>query len=154
MLDKNVAIKEIFDNHGPDAIYVTTTGYISRDIYNLYPDHKNIFYMQGSMGLAPSIGLGLALNSCKNVVVISGDGSLLMHLGITHTIRDCCLSNLFVYILDNGSYESVGGQSCPSLEESYNGINGIYKVKLGYKNGRVKLNCLENKKNIMEFIKK
>jgi len=86
MLSRKEAINKIFDRHGDDTIYVTNTGYISRAVYNEYPNNKNIFYMQGSMGLAPCIGLGIAMNTDKNVVVLSGDGALLMHLGITHTI--------------------------------------------------------------------
>ena len=88
MSSRKEAINKIFDEHGDKAIYVTNTGYISRAVYNEYPDNKNIFYMQGSMGLAPCIGLGMAMNTNKNVVVLSGDGALLMHLGITHTIAE------------------------------------------------------------------
>ena len=110
MLSRQDVIKDIFHWHGQDSIYVTNTGFISRDVYNLFPNNKNIFYMQGSMGLAPCIGLGMAANSQKDVVVISGDASLLMHLGITHTIKEQNLKNLFVYVLDNGCHESVGGQ--------------------------------------------
>ena len=54
----------------------------------MYPDRKNIFYMQGSMGHAPCIGLGINLNTNKNVVVLSGDAALLMHLGITHAYQN------------------------------------------------------------------
>ena len=90
MLSRQDVIKDIFHWHGQDSIYVTNTGFISRDVYNLFPNNKNIFYMQGSMGLAPCIGLGIAANSQKDVVVISGDASLLMHLGITHTIKHSC----------------------------------------------------------------
>ena len=86
MLSREDAIHQIMNAHGEDAIYITSTGYISRAAYNKYPERKNIFYMQGSMGIAPCIGLGIALNTDSDVVVISGDAALLMHLGITHTI--------------------------------------------------------------------
>ena len=46
-----------------DAVFITSTGYISRAMYNIFPENKNIFYMQGSMGLAPCIGLGMAKNT-------------------------------------------------------------------------------------------
>ena len=98
MSSRKGAIKFIFERH-PDAIFVTNTGYISRAVYDMYPKNKNIFYMQGSMGLAPCIGLGMALNTDKEIVVLSGDAALLMHLGITHTIADRELGNLFVYVL-------------------------------------------------------
>ena len=101
--------------------------------------------MQGSMGLAPCIGLGLALNNTKDVVVLSGDGALLMHLGITHTIRDYNLSNLFIYVLDNGCHESVGAYKCSHLENSYPGINKIYKITNDGKLPRVGIDSVTNK---------
>ena len=99
MITRDEAIKEIFNIHGSKALYVTNTGYISRAVYHEYPNNKNILYMQGSMGLAPCIGLGMAANTDKEIVVISGDAALLMHLGITHTIVEQKLKNLFVYYL-------------------------------------------------------
>ena len=105
---KEEVLQEVFDRHGQDAIYITNTGYLSRDVYAQFSENKNIFYMQGSMGLSPAIALGIAMNTTKDVVAFVGDGSLLMHLGITHTIRDQNLNNLFVYVIDNQSHESVG----------------------------------------------
>jgi len=146
MLSRKDAIHRIFEQHGTDALYVTNTGYISRAVYTEFPTYDNILYMQGSMGLAPCIGLGLALNTNKPIVVLSGDGALLMHLGITHTIRDCNLSNLFVYVLDNGCHESVGEYKCSTLNETYPGINKIYKITNDGKTDRVGINCKTNKK--------
>jgi len=146
MLSRQEAIHKIFKHHGPDALYVTNTGYISRAIYKEFPTYNNILYMQGSMGLAPCIGLGLALNTDKPVIVLSGDGALLMHLGITHTIRDCNLSNLFVYVLDNGCHESVGKYKCSPLQETYPGIYKIIKITNDGKTDRVKIDCKTNKK--------
>ena len=100
--------------------------------------------MQGSMGLAPCIGLGMALNTNKPVVVISGDAALLMHLGITHTIRDEAPDNLFVYILDNGCHESVGGYACAPLEGTYPGITSIIKINKEGKKARVLLEGATN----------
>ncbi len=119
-------IKEIFKKH-EDAIFVTATGFISREVYNLYPE-KNVFYMQGSMGLAPAIGLGIALSTKKQVVVLNGDGGHLMHLGLTHTIRDAKLENLIIYVLNNNCYESVGQQPCSILEHEYVGVDKIYNM--------------------------
>ena len=152
MTSREFAIRSIFDLYGPDAVYVTSTGYISRAVYNLYPDAKNIFYMQGSMGLSPCIGLGLALNTNKKVVVLSGDAAFLMHLGITHTIAEQNLNNLFVYILDNGCHESVGGYPCSKMEDSYLGVTKIIKISNDGKTGRVKLGCLTNTKQVKDFV--
>ena len=108
--------------------------------------------MQGSMGLSPCIGLGIAANSQKDVVVISGDASLLMHLGITHTIRDYNLYNLFIYVLDNGCHESVGAYKCSNLENTYPGINKIYKISNDGKLPRVGISSIENKKRFMSCL--
>jgi len=150
MSSRKEAIELIFDKH-PDAIYVTNTGYISRAVYDLYPKNKNIFYMQGSMGLAPCIGLGIALNTNKEVIVLSGDAALLMHLGITHTIEDRSLSNLYVYVLDNGCHESVGEFRCTELENTYLGIDDIIRISKDGKKGRVNLDCKKNTKQIKEL---
>ena len=150
MLSRKEAINKIFDKHD-DAIYVTNTGYISRAVYNEYPNNKNIFYMQGSMGMAPCIGLGIAMNTDKDVVVLSGDGALLMHLGITHTIRDENLNNLFVYVLDNGCHESVGKYKCSYLEDWYSGITEIIEISNDGKTDRVELDCETNTKQIKEL---
>ena len=152
MLSRKETISKIFKTHGDEALYITNTGYISRAVYNQFPSLSNILYMQGSMGIAPCIGLGIALNTKKNVVVLSGDGALLMHLGITHTIRDYNLKNLFVYVLDNGCHESVGGYKCSELGVSYEGINAIYPISNDGKTGRVEWSCIENTKNVKEFI--
>ena len=146
MLNRKEAITSIFGIHGKNALYVTNTGYISRAVYNEYPLNNNILYMQGRMGIAPCIGLGIALNTKKDVVVLSGDGALLMHLGITHTIRDYNLSNLFVYVLDNGCHESVGAYECSNLEENYPGVTKILKISNDGKLPRVGIKSVENKK--------
>ena len=151
MLSRREAINMLFERHGEDAIYITNTGYISRAVYYEYPDNSNIFYMQGSMGMAPCIGLGMALNSDKDIVVLSGDGALLMHLGITHTIADQGLDNLFVYVLDNGCHESVGEYKCSELEKTYLGITDIIKIGNDGKTDRVELDCETNTKQIKEL---
>jgi phosphonopyruvate decarboxylase len=152
MLSREDAIHQIMNAHGEDAIYITSTGYISRAAYNKYPERKNIFYMQGSMGIAPCIGLGIALNTDSDVVVISGDAALLMHLGITHTIRDAALSNLYVYVLDNGCHESVGGYKCSPLQNSYPGVHEVIKITKDGKEDRVGIDCIKNRDNIKELL--
>ncbi|MAK56873.1 MAG: hypothetical protein CML17_13700 [Pusillimonas sp.] len=152
MLSRSKAIEDVFNRHGSDAIYVTNTGFISREIYDMYPENKNILYMQGSMGLSPAIALGIASNTKKDVVAFVGDASLLMHLGVTHTIRDMNLKNLFVYVLDNGCHESVGEYDCSKLESSYPGVKEIIKISCDGKKPRVGITCEQNIKNLLEFI--
>lgn len=153
MLSRSSALKEIFQKHGPEAIYIAPTGYISRAVYQLFPTWGNIFYMQGSMGLSPGIGIGIALNTEQEVVVLNGDGGHLMHLGLTHTVRDLNLSNLFVYILDNGVHESVGAQDCSPLESEYVGVDKIYKISCDGKCPRVIIGFEDNAVTLANFIK-
>ena len=150
MSSREEVIRNIFYRHS-DAVFITNTGYISRAVYNMYSDKKNIFYMQGSMGLAPCIGLGMAANTDKEIVVISGDAALLMHLGITHTIAEQELKNLFIYVLDNGCHESVGEFECAGLGENLIGITRIFKITNDGKTDRVDLDCQKNTKQIKEL---
>ena len=151
MFSRKAVIKEIFDSH-PDAIFITNTGYISRAVYSEYPNNKNIFYMQGSMGLAPCIGLGMALNTHKDIVILSGDASLLMHLGITLTIADQMLNNIWLYVLANGCHESVGGFECSDISNvELKGVDKVFVISNEGKEDRVGLDCKLNTKQIKEL---
>jgi len=89
---------------------------MSRDLFEVN-DKKSNFYMIGSMGLASSIGLGIALkNPKKQVFVFDGDGNILMNLGSLTTIGTLKPQNLVHFILDNESHESTGGQPTHSSE--------------------------------------
>ena len=91
-----------------------TTGYISRELYGL-ADRPANFYMQGSMGHALALGLGAALaRPQRRVVVLDGDGAVLMHLGTCATVGGIAPPNLVHVVLDNGTYESTGGQRTTS----------------------------------------
>ena len=153
MKSRTTALLDIFQLHGTNAVYIVSTGYIARATYSLFSHYGCIFYMNGSMGLAPGIGLGIALNSEKDVIVISGDASLLMHLGLTHTIRDCNLDNLHVYVLDNNCHESVGSHRCSALEKSYPGIKKIISINREGKSSRVGVGFAENANQIKNFLK-
>ena len=151
MLSRREAINKIFDSH-PDAVFITNTGYISRAVYSEYPNNKNIFYMQGSMGLAPCIGLGMAVNTNKDIVILSGDASLLMHLGITHTIADQMLNNIWLYVLANGCHESVGGFECSDIKNAeLRGVDKVFIISNDGKEDRVGLDCAENTKQMKEL---
>jgi phosphonopyruvate decarboxylase len=95
----------------PEALLVATTGYTSRELYAV-ADSARCFYMQGSMGHAAAFGLGVAetVGKRRNVVVLDGDGAALMHLGTFATIGAAAPPNLIHILLDNGRYESTGGQ--------------------------------------------
>jgi thiamine pyrophosphate-dependent acetolactate synthase large subunit-like protein len=81
--------------------------------YDLFAagDRPGNFYTWGSMGLASSIGLGIALaRPDRRVVVLDGDGSLLMNLGSLATIAVSHPPNLIVLVWDNEEYATTGGQ--------------------------------------------
>ena len=152
MKTREQAIREIIRRHGRTAVYVASTGYVSRSVCEVTGDEYEVFYMQGSMGLAPTIGLGISLNTIRPVVVINGDGSLLMALGATHTLRDRAPESFFHYVLDNGCHESVGGQPVAPLESSYPGVTEIIKVARGFKPPRVSVQPEQNARRIREFL--
>ncbi len=89
---------------------VSANGYISRDLFETWEKPSN-FYMIGSMGLASSIALGVALKKPKKrVFVFDGDGNILMNLGSLATIGKVSPKNLIHVIFDNSIHESTGGQ--------------------------------------------
>lgn len=93
-----------------DELIVSANGFISRQLYTI-KDRPQNFYMLGSMGLASSIGVGLAFSvPDSKIVIIDGDGNILMNLGSLATIGNLCPKNLVHIVLDNESYDSTGGQ--------------------------------------------
>ncbi|WP_295601039.1 sulfopyruvate decarboxylase subunit beta [uncultured Methanobrevibacter sp.] len=103
------AIRDIME-HIDEELVICNIGFPSRELYEIDDRSKN-FYMIGSMGLASSIGLGLALaKPSKNIVVIDGDGSLLMNMGSLVTVFANNPSNLTWIVIDNGAYGSTGNQ--------------------------------------------
>ena len=92
-----------------DKLVVTIMGACAQELYDL--GHcENFFYLQHAMGLASSIGLGIALNAPdEKVVVMDGDGSLLMNLGTLATLARYRPPNLTHIVFDNGSLLSTGG---------------------------------------------
>ncbi len=92
-----------------DEIVISSTGMISRELYAVKNRPRN-FYMEGSMGCALGIGLGIAINSKHKVIVISGDAAVLMSLGTLALHKKLNPKNLKHYILDNNCHSSTGGQ--------------------------------------------
>lgn len=107
-------LSSIIENTNMNDLIVATTGYTGRELAAVQ-DRKNQFYMVGSMGCASSIGLGLAQAKNNNrVIVIDGDGGLLMHLGALSTIGFIKPNNFIHILLNNMEYESTGGQDTVS----------------------------------------
>ena len=93
-----------------DDRIISANGFISRDLFSI-SDIRPTFYMIGSMGLASSIGLGIALKDPgRRVFVFDGDGNILMNLGSLTTIGSLKPKNLIHVIFDNSVHESTGSQ--------------------------------------------
>ncbi len=102
------AIKEIAESLD-DELVICNIGFPSRELYAV-KDSPTHFYMLGSMGMASSIGLGLALSRKRKVVVFDGDGSILMNMGTLVTIFSQNPENLILVVFDNQCYGSTGSQ--------------------------------------------
>ncbi|GLH62924.1 thiamine pyrophosphate enzyme [Parageobacillus sp. G301] len=96
------------------TIQLATTGKTGRELYEI-EDAPNNLYMVGSMGCVSSLGLGLALaKKDKDIVVIEGDGALLMRMGSLATNGYYAPKNMLHILLDNNTHDSTGGQSTVS----------------------------------------
>jgi len=110
-----------------DKIVVTIMGACAQELYDL-GHRENFFYLQHAMGLASSIGLGLALNlRDEKVIVFDGDGSVLMNLGTLTTMARYRPPNLVHIIFDNGSLLSTGG----FVSHTSGGITDLAKIAEG-----------------------
>ena len=114
-----------------DAI-ISTMGLISRELYENH-DSDQIFYMVGSMGLASSIGLGIAVNKPnRRVIVIDGDASLLMNLGTMATMGYCAPKNLIHIVLDNNAYASCSEEPSVSYTARLDEIAKVVRYSATY----------------------
>jgi sulfopyruvate decarboxylase subunit beta len=109
-----------------DQVVVTIMGAVAVELYNL-GHQPNFFYLEHGMGLASSMGLGLAL--ClpgQQVTVLDGDASVLMNLGTLSTMARYSPPNLVHLIFDNESLLSVGG--FPSATGTGTDLGGVAKT--------------------------
>ncbi len=119
-MTREEAIRTIIELLGPDDMVISSTGKISRELYECREarneDHGNDFLTVGSMGHASSIAMGLATARPKRkVICLDGDGSSIMHMGAMAVIGQKGPGNLFHIVLNNGVHDSVGGQPTVGL---------------------------------------
>jgi phosphonopyruvate decarboxylase len=109
VMDRRVFVSSLLQ-HLPDALVVTGLGSSAYDVFAAGERDRN-FYLWGAMGGAAPIGLGLALaRPDQSVVVITGDGEMLMGIGSLATIAAKQPANLSIVVLDNGHYGETGMQ--------------------------------------------
>jgi len=118
-------------------VVVCNLGIPSKELYAILHQPSN-FYMLGSMGMVTPIGLGISLATDKEVVVIDGDGSILMNPGTLATVAFSKPRNLTIVAIDNSSYGSTGNQltltgECVDLELVAQGFGVHNTVKTATK---------------------
>ena len=151
-------LRGLLDHVSDDAAIIATTGKTGRELYTL-SDRGNHLYCVGSMGYANALAHGLSLTSNKTVFVIDGDGAAIMHLGNLATIGANRSRNLVHIIVDNGSYDSTGGQSTVSSSINFTDIakscgykQSIYCLSMIQFISAIK-NCTSNDGPLLIYIK-
>lgn len=115
LMNREEAISTVIDVLGSNAVYLGTTGRVTRELHEQLKLHGigegHEFLNVGSMGHVSSVALGMAIaRPDKKIVVFDGDAAVLMHLGSLATIGRYQPKNLIHIVLNNGVNESVGGQ--------------------------------------------
>ena len=109
-LDRRIAIRILLENRG-DLLLVTGLGSTTWDAASVVDDECN-FYLWGAMGAAAMVGLGLAIaRPERRVLVVTGDGEMLMGLGSLATIGVQRQPNLAIAVFDNEHYGETGMQA-------------------------------------------
>ena len=121
-------LKIIVKNLRKDFGVIATTGKTGRELFTIN-DNEQFFYQVGSMGCASAIGLGIALNNKKKIIVIDGDGAMLMKMGNLTTIGNNQPNNLIHILLDNNVHDSTGQQLTNASTVDF----GSIAISCGYK---------------------
>lgn len=124
------ALETMLDLVPESAAIIATTGKTGRELFTL-ADRAQHFYQVGSMGCASALGLGVALCVPLQVVVVDGDGAALMRLGNLATVGAAAPAGLLHVVLDNGVYDSTGGQPSASAGVDFAAV----AVACGYRSG-------------------
>lgn len=123
VLTRASAVKAITQGINNKDIIVSTTGKLSRELLAIRESgvgaHAD-FLCVGGMGHASSISAGLAISTpSRRIFCLDGDGALQMHLGSAATIGEVSPKNLFHFVFNNGTHDSVGGQSVTAPSINY-----------------------------------
>jgi phosphonopyruvate decarboxylase len=133
-LSREQAIDIILSKIPNDSVVISTTGMVSREVFELRElknqSHEKDFLTVGAMGHCSQIALGISLNTLKLTICLDGDGAVLMHMGSLPIIGQYAKSNFLHIVLNNGAHDSVGGQPTLGFSVSIKEI----AFASGYKN--------------------
>lgn len=120
-MPRETAIGIAAGNIEPDAVIVSTTGMISRELFEFRANngegHERDFLTVGSMGHASQIALGIALQKPdRRVYCFDGDGASIMHMGNMAIVGSLHPRNYVHVVFNNGAHDSVGGQPTVGLD--------------------------------------
>jgi sulfopyruvate decarboxylase subunit beta len=119
------ALRALRDARGARDVVIAAMG-AAREWMALGNHPLDWIFVPSSMGQATSLGLGLALaRPDRRIIVLNGDGGMLMNLGSLVTISACAPSNLVVLLFDNGVYEITGAQPTPAAAAGRSGADPI-----------------------------
>lgn len=134
-LVREQALKTILENVYNDSYIVSTTGKISRELYEqsdaLFGNHERLFMTVGGMGHASMIAYGMAqAHGSRQIVCIDGDGAVMMHMGALAFIAKQAPKNFLHIVINNAAHESVGAMPTGFSGQTYAQI----AAACGYKN--------------------
>ena len=152
-LSREGAIKLVMNALSPQDIVISTTGKISRELFEyreeLRQTHDKDFLTVGSMGHSSQIALGIALQKPeKQVYCLDGDGAVIMHMGSLAIIGQKAQENFKHIVFNNGAHDSVGGQPTAGFEID---LPSIAKA-CGYKTA-LRAKTVEDLKEKIELLK-
>lgn len=143
------AIETVIKNLNEKDVIVSTTGHISREVYEtrerLGQSHKQDFLTVGSMGHSSSIALGIALSKPdRNIYCFDGDGSFIMHEGAIGVNASKKLENFKHIVFNNEAHDSVGAQ--PTV------AGGINIAQIALKSGYKKVYSVSTKEDLISIL--
>lgn len=142
MLSRERAIQIVTNSLSDKDIVVSTTGMISRELFEIRErngqGHANDFLTVGAMGHASQIALGIAINQHnRRVFCFDGDGATIMHMGNMAIVGSIVPNNYYHIIFNNGAHDSVGGQPTVGFDINIPAIAKAcgYKTVISLDNG-------------------
>ena len=148
-LGREEVIRQLVQQCKGDEVVVCTTGKTGREFYELNEAAgnklpKNLLCV-GAMGLANHIALGLDMHQHHRVIMLDGDGALLMHLGTLATLGKQAGDSFLHIVINNGCHESVGGQQTLGFD--------IDLCAIGKACGYTATICIHNEKQLGDWLK-